>query len=96
MMVNVLFIWRVLGKYAMPQLVSKLPPANRSSELPLSSNDTITAVESAIYEIIKTNSTHAKYVISSMLLFILLDIAYLNLWIIHFMIYQSFSVSLLT
>jgi len=49
------------GKYALSRLVDKLPsPVRQSSELMLS-DETIAAVESALYEIIKTNSTHARY-----------------------------------
>ena len=44
----------------MAGLVRKLPSSDRPTELVLS-NDTIAAVEAALYEIIKTNSTHAKY-----------------------------------
>jgi len=48
-----------VGKYALPLLVRKLPSPVRQSELMLS-DETIAAVESALYEIIKTNSTHAR------------------------------------
>jgi len=48
------------GKYALPHLVRKLPSTTRQSELMLS-DETIAAVEAALYEIIKTNSTHARY-----------------------------------
>jgi len=49
----------ISGKYALPHLVRKLPSPVRQSELMLS-DETIAAVEAALYEIIKTNSTHAR------------------------------------
>ena len=49
----------VSGKYALPHLVRKLPSPVRQSELMLS-DETIASVEAALYEIIKTNSTHAR------------------------------------
>ena len=55
----------------MQQLVSKLPTTNGPSDLQLVSNDTITAVECAHYEIIKTNPTHAKLVVTLVVIFYL-------------------------
>jgi len=52
----------VSGKYALPHLVRKLPSPVRQSELMLS-DETVTSVEAALYEIIKTNSTHARSVL---------------------------------
>ena len=53
-----------IGKDALPQLVRKLPSPAAQSELMLS-DETVAAVQAAIYEIIKTNSTHAWSVSSS-------------------------------
>ena len=47
------------GKYAMRQLVMKLPAENRVPDFPVSDN-TITAVQATLYEVIKKNADFAQ------------------------------------
>ena len=47
------------GKYAMPQLVSKLPSEQKTSDFVVS-DDTVTAVQATIYEVIKDNAGFAQ------------------------------------
>ena len=47
------------GKYAMAELVKKLPSETKTADFAVSS-DTITAVQATIYEVIKENSDFAQ------------------------------------
>lgn len=47
------------GKYAMRQLVQKLPQENRAPDF-LVSDDTVTAVQATLYEVIKKNADFAQ------------------------------------
>ena len=53
---SVLFI---TGKYAMKQLVTKLPSQHHQQEYQLS-DDTICAIEATLYEVIKNNVDFAQ------------------------------------
>ena len=55
MLMSVLF----LGKYAMQQLVSKLPAEGRAPDFPVSDN-TIAAILATLYEVIKKNPDFAQ------------------------------------
>ena len=50
------------GKYAMQQLISKLPAERREPNEFVVSDETVCAVEATIYEVIKSNQEHARYV----------------------------------
>jgi len=79
----------IVGKYAMQQLVHKLPSTDGPSELQLLSNATITAVESALYEIIKTNSTHAKLVTENIFGFVCIYCIKIHLSSVFFIVQNN-------
>ena len=58
--VNV-FVLRVSGKYAMHQLVQKLPCEDKPSDFPVS-DETITAVQATLYEVVRSTPEFARYV----------------------------------
>ena len=47
------------GKYAMKQLAQKLPCENKPPDFPIS-DETVSAVEAAVYEIVKKNMEFAQ------------------------------------
>ena len=63
MFCDVMIIDRLLytGKYAMRQLVEKLPTQNPNPNQFAVSDETICAVEAAVYQVIKANEQHARY-----------------------------------
>jgi len=69
----------VVGMYAVDLLVHKLPSPVAQSELMLS-DDTVAAVESALYEIIKTNSTHARYLCLSLSVLFVRQLCWEQVW----------------
>jgi len=57
-----LFYCPLSGKYVMHDMVSKLPSSRGPAELTLS-NETIAAMEATLYEVVKSSSEFAKFVL---------------------------------
>ena len=53
-------LWCVSGKYAMKQLIAKLPAERREANEFVVSDETVCAVEATLYEVIKLNQEHAR------------------------------------